>query len=177
MTDRFQVGVIAGTHGIKGDVKVFPTTDDPQRFRKLKKVILPVRGREEVHEISGVKFQEKFVILHLSGIDTPEKARMYRQIPLMIERADAVPLKEGRYYIPDLIGMKVMEEDHRILGELTDVLETGANDVYEVTTPEGESLLIPVIDECILDVDVEEACMTVHLLPGLRELNRRESGL
>ena len=170
MTDRFQVGVIAGTHGIQGDVKVFPTTDDPHRFRKLKKVILPVRGRDEIHEISGVKFQEKFVILHLSGIDTPEKAGTYRQIPLMIERADAMPLPEGRYYIPDLIGMRVMEENQQLLGELTDVIETGANDVYEVTTPAGDSILIPVIDECILDVNVEGACMMVHLLPGLREL-------
>lgn len=170
MTDRFQVGVIAGTHGIQGDVKVFPTTDDPHRFRKLKKVILPVRGRDEIHEISGVKFQEKFVILHLSGIDTPEKAGTYRQIPLMIERADAMPLPEGRYYIPDLIGMRVMEENQQLLGELTDVIETGANDVYEVTTPAGELILIPVIDECILDVNVEGACMVVHLLPGLREL-------
>ena len=170
MTERFQVGVIAGTHGVKGDVKVFPTTDDPKRFRKLKKVILTVRGQDEVHEVSGVKFQEKFVILHLSGIESPEEAQRYRRIPLMIKREDAMPLKEGRYYIADLIGMQVSEEDGSFLGELTDVLETGANDVYEIRTPEGKEILIPVIDECIKDVNVEKAAMTVHLLPGLRDL-------
>ena len=170
MTDRFQVGVIAGTHGVLGDVKIYPTTDDPKRFCRLKKVILNVHGREEIHEVSGVKLQDKFVILHLSGIDSPEQARTYRQLPLLIERADAMPLKEGRYYIPDLIGMKVTEEDGSLLGELTDVIETGANDVYEVVTPDGESILIPVIDECILHVDVARETMAVHLLPGLRGL-------
>ena len=170
MTDRFQVGVIAGTYGIRGDVKIYPTTDDPNRFRILKKVILAVRGRDEIHDISCVRVQDKFVILHLSGIDSPEQASRYRQIPLMIDRADAMPLEEGRYYISDLIGMKVSEENGSALGELTEVIETGANDVYEVQTPEGDSILIPVIDECIRDVNVEQGTMTVRLLPGLRDL-------
>ena len=117
-----------------------------------------------------MKFQEKFVILHLSGIESPEEAQRYRRIPLMIKREDAMPLEEGRYYIADLIGMQVSEEDGSLLGELTDVLETGANDVYEIRTPEGKEILIPVIDECIKDVNVEKAAMTVHLLPGLRDL-------
>ena len=170
MTDRFQVGVIAGTHGVRGDVKVYPTTDDPGRFRRLKSVILTVHGKDEVHEVSGVRFQDKFVLLHLSGIESPEEARNYRQMPLLIERADAMPLEEGRYYIPDLIGMSVLEEDGSELGELTDVLETGANDVYEVHTPQGQEILIPAIDDCILNVDVERSEMIVHLLPGLRDL-------
>lgn len=170
MTDRFQVGVIAGTHGVRGDVKVYPTTDDPGRFRRLKSVILTVHGKDEVHEVSGVRFQDKFVLLHLSGIESPEEARNYRQMPLLIERADAMPLEEGWYYIPDLIGMSVLEEDGSELGELTDVLETGANDVYEVHTPQGQEILIPAIDDCILNVDVERSEMIVHLLPGLRDL-------
>lgn len=168
MVDRFQVGVIAGTHGIKGDVRVFPTTDDPKRFLKLKKVTVTVRGREETHTISGVRFQGKFVILHLSGIETPEEAMIYRTLPMMIERKDAVKLPEGRYFIPDLLGMDVLNEDGGLLGKLTDVLQTGANDVYEVTPEEGEPFLVPAIRDCILEVNPEEQYMRVHLLPGLR---------
>lgn len=173
MTDRFQVGVIASTHGVRGDVKVFPTTDDPKRFRSLKKVYLTFRGRTAMHEVSGVKFQGKFVILHLSGIESPEEARLYRNLPLMIDRADAVPLQEGRWYIPDLIGIRVLEEDGSLLGTLTDVLQTGANDIYEVHTQEEEVILIPAIRDCILEVCPEEEFMKVHLLPGLRDLQKK----
>lgn len=173
MTDQFQVGVIAGTHGVRGDVKVFPTTDDPQRFRKLKKVYLTFRRQTSMHEVSGVKFQGKFVILHLSGIDTPEEARLYRTLPLMIDRADAMPLPEGRWYIPDLIGLTVLEESGEELGTLREVLQTGANDVYDVHTRDGQSILIPVIKDCILDVNLEAGTMTVHLLPGLRDLQKK----
>lgn len=173
MTDRFQVGVIASTHGVRGDVKVFPTTDDPARFRKLKKVYLTFRGRTDEHEVSAVRLQGKFVLLHLSGIESPEEARFYRNLPLMIDRADAMPLEEGRWYIPDLIGMKVLEDDGSVLGTLTDVLQTGANDVYEVRTEDGENVLIPAIRDCILDVSPEEGIMKVHLLPGLRDLQKK----
>ena len=173
MTDRFQVGVIASTHGVRGEVKVFPTTDDPARFHRLKKVFLTFRGTTSEHTVSAVRLQGKFVILHLSGIDSPEEARLYRNLPLMIDRADAMPLPEGRWYIPDLIGMKVLEEDGSVLGTLTDVLQTGANDVYEVRTGDGESILIPAIRDCILEVSVEEQVMTVHLLPGLRDLQKK----
>lgn len=167
MVEQFQVGVIAGTHGIKGDVKVFPTTDDPKRFLKLKAVSITVRGREERHTVSGVRFQGKFVILHLSGIENPEDARLYRTRSLMIDRSEAVKLPEGRYYIPDMLGLRVISEDGSELGRLTDVLQTGANDVYEVTLSDGRTVLIPAIRECILDVDPEGGTMKVHLLPGL----------
>ena len=173
MTDRFQVGVIASTHGVRGDVKVFPTTDDPARFRKLKKVYLTFRGKTQEHSVSAVRLQGKFVILHLSDIESPEEARLYRNLPLMIDRADAMPLEEGRWYIPDLIGMKVLEDDGSVLGTLTDVLQTGANDVYEVRTEDGENVLIPAIRDCILDVSPEEGIMKVHLLPGLRDLQKK----
>ncbi len=173
MTEQFQVGVIAGTHGIKGDVKVFPTTDDPKRFRKLEKVYLTFRNKTTQHTVSNVRFQGKFVLLHLSGIDTPEDARLYRTLPLMIDRKDAIPLPEGRWYIADLIGLKVLEEDGSVLGTLTEVIQTGANDVYEVHSEDGEEILIPAIKDCLLDVQPEEGFMTVHLLPGLRELQKK----
>lgn len=173
MTDQFQVGVIASTHGVRGDVKVFPTTDDPKRFRKLERVYLTLHGKTTQHEVSGVRFQGKFVIIHLSGIDTPEQARLYRTVPLMIDRKDAMPLPKDRWYIADLIGLTVCEEDGSVLGKLSEVLKTGANDVYDVRTEDGESILIPAIKDCLLDVDLEQGIMTVHLLPGLRDLQKK----
>lgn len=167
MVDQFQVGVIAGTHGIRGDVKVYPTTDDPKRFLHLHSVTVTVRGRRETHAVTGVRFQGKYILLHLSGIETPEDAALYRRLPLMIDRKDAVKLPEGRYFIPDLLGMQVTDEESGSLGTLTDVLQTGANDVYEVTRGDGSTFLIPAIRDCILDVNPEEGIMKVHLLPGL----------
>ena len=167
MTDQFQVGIVAAPHGIKGDVKVFPTTDEPKRFSKLKKVYLTRKGQTKLHTVSNVRYSGKFVVLHLSGIETPEEARLLHNVPLMIDRADAMPLPEGMYYIPDLIGCTVVDEDGHMVGTLTDVLRTGANDVYEVTREDGSTLLVPVSRDCILDTDVEEGRIRVHLLPGL----------
>lgn len=170
MTDRFQVGTVAGTHGIKGDVKIFPTTDDRSRFRKLKKVYVEIDGREQELAVSHVRMQDKFVLLHLSGYETPEDARRLLRKSLMIGREDLMPLPEGRYYIADLIGLRVITDEDAELGILHDVIRTGANDVYSVRTREGKDVLIPVIRDCILDVQLQEGYMRVHLLPGLLDL-------
>ena len=173
MTERFRVGVIAGTHGIRGDVRIFPTTDEPARFKKLKSVFIDnIRGQVVQTGISGARVQGKFVIAHLEGYDNPEDAMILRGKDLLIDRSDALPLAEGQYYIPDLIGMRVVTEDGKELGILDDVLQTGANDVYEVRLHEGGEVLIPKIPDCILAVSPEENLMTVHLLPGLLEANR-----
>ena len=169
MTQQFRVGVVAGTHGIKGDIRIFPTTDEPARFKKLKYVYIDsVRGQIVRTAISNVRLQDKFVLAHLEGYNTPEEARLIRNQDLLIDREDALPLREGEYYVPDLIGMRVVTDEGEEIGVLKDVLETGANDVYSVETPEGQEILIPKIPQCILEVDVEGQLMKVHLLPGLR---------
>ena len=170
MVEKFRVGVVAGTHGIRGDIKIFPTTDEPARFKKLKYVYIDdVRGKTVRVALSHVRLQDKFVIAHLEGYETPEDSRLIRNHDLLIDRADALPLEEGEYYVPDLIGMKVVTDEGEDLGTLTDVIETGANDVYEVTCADGSQVLIPKIPQCILAVDVEQQNMTVHLLAGLRD--------
>lgn len=154
-----------------GDVKVFPTCDDPARFRVLKKVYIDqIRGQVVPADVSDVRMDGRFVVLHLSGWNSPEEARILRGRKLLIDREDAMPLPEGRYYIPDLIGLRVITEEDAELGIFTDVLRTGANDVYVVKTPEGRELLIPAIAECILETRPEEGFMRVHLLPGLEDL-------
>lgn len=169
MQDILQVGAVTSTHGIAGEVKVFPTTDDPMRFKKLKKVLLDTgRGMKEL-EIVQVKFFKNMVILKFKDHNKIEDVMAYKGKTLHVTRENAVKLKKNEYFIADLIGMNVYTEDGELLGTLSDVLQTGANDVYEVDLPDGRQVLIPAIRQCILSVDVEQSMMKVHLLEGLLE--------
>ena len=166
MEQFLQVGVISSTHGIRGEVKVFPTTDDPLRFKKLKKVLLDT-GREQLElEVQSVKFFKQFVIVKFKGIDNINDIEKYKGKGLFVPREDAVPLDEDEYYIADLIGMEVFTEDGRF-GVVKDVVEAGANEVYIVESDDHGEVLIPAIRQCVLDVNVEEKKMLVRLLDGL----------
>ena len=170
MEDLLQVGIITSTRGVRGEVKVYPTTDDPRRFRRLKEVVLDT-GREKINlEIEGVKFFKQFVILKFKGLDNINDIEKYRQKSLYVTRKNAVRLQRDEYFIADLIGLKVQDEDGTELGTVKDVIETGANDVYEVEMADGRSLLLPAIKQCILNVDVENGMMQVHVLEGLLDL-------
>ena len=170
MEDLLQVGIITSTHGVRGEVKVYPTTDDPRRFRRLKEVVLDT-GREKLNlEIEGVKFFKQFVTLKFKGLDNINDIEKYRQKSLYVTRKNAVRLQRDEYFIADLIGLKVQDEDGTELGTVKDVIETGANDVYEVEMADGRSLLLPAIKQCILNVDVENGMMQVHVLEGLLDL-------
>ena len=167
MEQLLQVGVISSTHGVCGEVKVFPTTDDVKRFKKLKKVILDT-GKEQLPlEIEGVKFFKQFVILKFRGIDNINDIEKYKGKSLLVDRKDAVKLKKDEYFIADMIGMDVFTEDGELFGALKDVMETGANDVYIIEMSDGKEVLVPAIKQCILDVDIENRKMVIHLLEGL----------
>lgn len=167
MQNEFQVGAIASVHGIKGEVKVFPTTDEPGKFKKLKAVMLKTEKEERVIELESAKFFKNMIIVKFRGIETPEEAQKYRGATLWIKREQAVPLKADEYYQADLIGLLVVREDGTELGILTDVFETGANDVYEVTMADQRKVLLPAIKDCIREVDIGAGCMKVHVLEGL----------
>lgn len=167
MEERFQVGIITSTHGIKGEVKVYPTTDDPRRFRRLKEVILDSGKGDVVLEIESVKFSKNLVILKFRGLDTPEEMAKYRQKGLYVTRENAVRLGRDEYFIADLMGLRVLDEDGTEIGVLREVLETGANDVYIIDLRDGRELLLPAIRECVLHVDVEAGEMRIHILEGL----------
>lgn len=167
MEKRLQVGVISSTHGIRGEVKVFPTTDDVNRFKKLKKVYLET-GKEQIPlEVQSVKFFKQFAILKFKGIDNINDIERYKRCPLLVERKDAVALEEDEYFIADMIGIQVVTEDDEPFGTLKDVMETGANDVYVIDTEGHGEVLVPAIRECILDVDIENQKMKIHLMDGL----------
>ena len=167
MEELLQVGVITSTHGVRGEVKVFPTTDDAARFKQLKHVLLDTGREMKPLEIQGVKFFKQFVILKFKGIDNINDIERYKRCPLLVERKDAVELKEDEYFIADMIGIQVETEDREVFGTLKDVMETGANDVYVIDTEAHGEVLVPAIKECILDVDVEKRKMTIHLMDGL----------
>lgn len=170
MTDRLKVGVVTSVHGIKGEVKVFPTTDDSRRFKKLKQVYLDT-GKELLSlEIEGVKFFKQMVILKFKGYENPDDVMKFCQKELWIDRKDAVRLSKDEYFIADLIDMEVCDEEGKLIGTLKDVISTGANDVYAVETPEGKEVLFPAIKQCVLDVDTEARKMTVHVMEGLLDL-------
>ena len=165
-----RVGVITSPHGIKGEVKVFPTTDDAKRFKELKKVILDT-GKEYIPmEIEHVKFFKNMVILKFKGYDNINEIEKYKSRDLLITRDQAVDLEPDEYFITDLIGLTVVSDQGAELGTLKDVLETGANDVYVVAMKDGKELMLPAIGDCILNVDLEQGRMEVHVLEGLMDL-------
>lgn len=166
MEDLFRVGVIANTHGIRGEVKVFPTTEDPKRFEWLKEVILDTGKEKLTLKISSVRFFKNLVIVKFKGIDNINDIEKYKGKDLYVTRENAIPLEEDEYYIADIIGATVYTEDEKEFGTLTDVLETGANLVY-VVKHEGKEVLLPAIPDCVKDVDTEEKKVIVHILPGL----------
>ena len=170
MEEYFKVGIITSTHGLKGEVKVFPTTDDVKRFKRLKKVTLDTgkaRDAGTVLEIESVKFFKQFAILKFRGIDSIEDVERYRKASLLVPRSDAVRLKKDEYFVADLIGLTVRDEDGTEIGTLKDVIETGANDVYAIDLRDGRELLLPAIKQCVLEVDVEAGFIRIHILEGL----------
>ena len=167
MEELLQVGVITQTHGIRGEVKVFPTTDDAARFQELRQVLLDT-GKETISlEIENVKFFKQFVILKFKGYDNINDIERYKRCALLVKRDDAVPLEEDEYYIADMIGMKVVTDRDEEFGILKIVMETGANDVYVIEHPSEGEVLIPAIKECILDVDIPGRLMKIHVMDGL----------
>lgn len=167
MEDILRVGVITTTHGLRGEVKVFPTTDDPKRFKKLKEVLLDTGKERRKLQVESVRFQKNLVILKFKEFDSINDVEQYKKCDLYVSRKNAVKLEENENFIVDLIGLHVVLEDGTEFGIMKDVLKTGANDVYIVEMLDGREVLLPAIPECILDVDLDSETMTIHLMKGL----------
>ena len=170
MEEMLRVGVITTTHGVRGEVKVYPTTDDAERFLELEEIWLDT-GKERLPlKIQNVKFFKNMVILKFEGYDDINAVQAWRQKDLLVTREQAVELQEDEYFIGDLIGLHVEDEEGNALGVLRDVLETGANDVYLVSRNGEKDLMLPAINDCIREVDLESGIMRVRVLPGLLDL-------
>ena len=167
MEKYFRVGVIANTHGIRGEVKVYPTTDDINRFKKLKKCILDT-GKEYIDlNVESVKFFKNMVILKFKEYNNINDIECYKGKDILVSRDNAVKLEKCEYYIADILGAKVILEDGSEFGVLEDVMQTGANDVYVVKTLDNKEVLLPKIDECVKKLDIENKIVTVHIMKGL----------
>ncbi len=170
MEPLLRVGIIANTHGIRGEVKVYPTTDDVNRFKDLKQVILDT-GKEKIDlHITSVKFFKQIVILKFKEFNNINDIERYKGCDLYVTRENAVPLDENEFFIADLIGCQVKTDEDTELGELSDVMTTGANDVFIVRTEDGKELLLPYIEDCIKNIDIENKTIIAHILPGLLDL-------
>lgn len=168
MEDLLRVGVISSTHGVRGEVKVYPTTDDAERFKALSEVLLDNgKGTTVPLVIEKVGFFKNMVILKFEGIDDIDEAAKYKGRDLLVTRENAVPLEEGEFFICDIIGSTVFEENGEEFGVLKDVLQTGANDVFVVERKGGKEVLLPCIDDCVKEIDVEGKRIVAFIMPGL----------
>lgn len=167
MDKLVKIGKIAKPHGVRGTLKVLPLTDDKTRYNKLKKIYIQTRHGIKEFDILAVRYQDKFVLLDLVGIETMTEAEGYIGNYIAIEKKDRMPLDENTYYIEDLIGLNVYEEE-TYLGKLTDVMQPGSNDVYIITLEDGKELLLPAIKSAILEVDIDLGLMKVNVPEGLR---------
>ncbi|MCR5687058.1 MAG: ribosome maturation factor RimM [Lachnospiraceae bacterium] len=167
MEDLLQIGVITKTHGVHGEVRVFPMTDDIRRFKKLKKTLVETKDGYDTLECVSAKFFKQFAILAFKDHGSIESIEKYCGHGIFVTRADAVKPGKDEYFIADLIGLKVKDEDAGLAGEITDVIQTGANDVYSIELDDGRQLLLPAIKECVLDVDIKGGMIRIHVLDGL----------
>ena len=179
MESEFKIGEIVDSHGVRGEVKIYPTTDDVRRYKKLKECELRTKKGERMPlHFQQVKFFKQYAIVKFQEINDMDQALSYKHAELYVDRKHATPLHEDEFYVADLIGIEVYDEESK-LGTLKEVLFTGANDVYVVELEEDriipgdamhkpqKEVLIPAIKDCILSIDVENDRMNVRLLNGL----------
>jgi 16S rRNA processing protein RimM len=162
--NRLLCAKVTRTHGVRGEVKLIMFADGPEFFDGLKRLY---SKDGTAYDILSLHEHKGMLIASFEGIDTIEKAEKIKNTELYADRGDLKPLPDGRYYIADIIGLKVITDEGRFLGEIVDVLKTGSNDVYTVKAESGKEHLIPVTDEVVLDIDIEKGEVLVHLLKGL----------
>ncbi len=170
MVDYLRVGVITSPHGLRGDVKVFPTTDDVNRFRKMKKAYIDTGKEKMPVNVEQVRFFKNMVILKFKEMNRIEDCEAYRNKDILVTRDQAVKLAPDENFIADLIGLKVVTDKGEDFGNVKDIMQTAANDVYVIEGLNGKEYLFPSIKECILDVDLDAGVVTVHIMDGLLDL-------
>lgn len=166
MKDLIEVGQIVNTYGIHGFVKIKPFVDHKEQFKSFKILFLSFEKQTKELEVEEIRFSNDLVLAKLKGIETIEQAEEYRNLYLYAKRSD-IPLEEGAHFIVDLIGLEVYTEDGKLLGNIKEVLQPGANDVYVVEDVTHKEILLPVIPDVIKKIDIDEKKVVVKLLKGL----------
>jgi len=172
MSEYIIIGKLIGAHGIRGEMKVFPITDDVRRFSTISECVLLAQNEKLLRTIhvTGKRFALETVIVSVEGIADRDEAQKLSGLFLAVKREDAAPLPAGRYFITDLIGCKVTDAKRGLLGVISDVLQTGANDVLVVKRSGKQDLLIPYLKEAVTAVDVFSKQISVVLPDGLYEI-------
>lgn len=167
MEQYLEVGKITSTHGVKGEVKVVPLTDDPQRFEELKWVFLDKGNSMEKYNIDSVKYQKNNVILKFREVKDMDTAQSLKGVMLKVDRQNAVKLPKDSFFICDLIGLQVYDETGVLLGKLNNILKTGSNDVYIINDDKGKETLIPALKSVVKKISIEEGKIIVIPQEGL----------
>lgn len=165
MVDRFRLGQITSSVGLKGEVKVYPYTDYLHRFNELKELYI----ENDRYRIETVRYTDSMAIIKFQGVDDRNQAELLKSKYLFVDKSEARELTEDEYYIVDLVGLQVIDEDEAVIGTLTDVIQNTSQDVYEIQTGEGKRFLLPAVGEFILNIDLEKRQMKTHLIEGLME--------
>lgn len=167
--DLYQIGAITQTHGIRGEVKVFPMTDDIASLKGRKNVIIDTGKGQVLVDIVSARPQKNLAIVKFKGIDNINDVEKYKGCGLYVTADNRAPLAEDEFYLSDLIGADVVNEAGEKIGTVSDILETGANNVYEITKENGKTFLLPHIKDCVKEINIEEGFMKVFVMPGLDE--------
>lgn len=167
MQQYFEIGEIVNTHGVRGELKVIPLTDDINRYDKLDWVYIRINGEQKKYDIEGIRYHKNNVLLRLKGVNDMNSAELLKGCFVEIPRELAIKLPKGSYFIADLVGCRVLDEREKDLGRVEDVIETGSNDVYVVRTARNKQILIPAIKEVVLEVDVENKRIRIKQKEGL----------
>ena len=164
------LGEILRPHGIRGEVRMRILTDYPERIRELDSVYLgdnPETDQVTEYPVEAIRFHQDYGLLKLKAIDDRDAAERLRQLFVMVDLEHAIPLEEDEFYLYELIGLRVVTEQGEEIGTLSEVLETGANDVYVVDSPKHGELLIPVLENVVLKTDIAGGQIVVKLPDGL----------
>ena len=161
--ERFKIGKIVGAFGIRGEVKVYPYTDRPERFRELETVL----AGDEEFRVRGVRYQKNLVLLRLEGVEDRNQAEALRNRYLTIDREHLRELDEDEYFVFDLIGLEAVDTEGKHIGRVTDVIQNSAQDLYEIEVDSGNRYLVPAVYEIVTDIDINSGIMTIKPIPGL----------
>ncbi len=170
--EMITIGKIVNTQGHLGEVRIWPLTDFPERFSNLKQVYINLNGHTEIYHIDGVRFNKRFVLVKFAEVPDMNRAETLKEALIQLPSEDLLPLPEDTYYIFELIGLQVHTGAGEKLGIITDVIQTGSNDVYVVKPPLGKDILIPALKQVVKKIDLSEKKVVVELLPGLLDIYR-----
>lgn len=164
--EQVKIGQITNAVGIKGELRVYPYVEEPQRFSELEKIYV----EKKIHTVAGVRYMKNLVVLRLEGIDTRNEAEAQKGKNLYIDKQDLWEMDEDTYLVEDLVGTSIFAEDGVFVGTLVRIIHNSRQDLYEIEMENGKHFLLPAVKEFILRVDTEAKRMTVKLIEGLVEL-------